>query len=611
MAGIISKRTIEEIRARSNVVDVVGSYIQLNRSGAAYKTLCPFHKEKTPSFQVNQERQIFHCFGCGSGGDVFRFVMLYEGVDFVGAARLLATRAGITIEYESGGDKDENDKAALYSLMDQATRFYQDKLYNDPDCEAGRAYLKTRDIPDEFAKEFQIGYAPDKWEEILLWGQKNKHSAAQLEAVGLITQSTKPGANNKYYDRFRGRLMFPIHDSQNRVIGFSGRIINGSSEAAKYVNTPDTVLFHKSQVLYALHRARHELVNKRVAIICEGQIDVLRCHVGGFKNAVAAQGTAFTEQHARIIKRVVESVLLVFDPDKAGQDAAIKASKMFMQAGLASRIVRIPAGDDPDSFIRTKGAVAFQALLDASLSAIEFQVRVMESREDIRSEVGLMRAARAILQTIIETPNAVQRAALIKEAAGLLGLPQAALEQELQHLLRKPAALPAAAPPAPKPPPPKTWPREELQLAEHIIAEPALAGLVGKYLPLDMVTHPHCVAVLRAAVEAANTGQNVMSVILERDDADGTLSQLAAELQMAPVKTISAEFPRETAVKHLILKIISTEYEKRRAAMELEMLAGKGKAADSLRMNHAQFTADLKLLKTWETALPLLEFNQH
>lgn len=611
MAGIISKRTIEEIRARSNVVDVVGSYIQLNRSGSAYKTLCPFHKEKTPSFQVNQERQIFHCFGCGSGGDVFRFVMQYEGVDFVGAARLLATRAGITIEYESGGDKDENDKAALYTLMDQVTRFYQDKLYNDPDSEAGRVYLKTRDIPDECAKEFQIGYAPDKWEEVLLWGQKNKYSVAQLDAVGLIAQSTKPGANNKYYDRFRGRLMFPIHDSQNRVIGFSGRIINGKSEAAKYVNTPDTVLFHKSQVLYALHRARHELVNKRVAIICEGQIDVLRCHVGGFKNAVAAQGTAFTEQHARIIKRFVDSVLLVFDPDKAGQDAAIKASKVFMQAGLASRIVRIPAGDDPDSFIRKNGPPAFQALLDASLSAIEFQVRILESREDIRTEVGLMRAARAILQTILETPNAVQRAALMKEAAGLLGLPQAALEQEFQHLLRKPAA-PAAGEPAPKPPAPaKEWPREERQLAEHIIAEPALASLIDKYLPLDMVSHPHCVAVLRAAVEAIKTGQNVMSVILERDNTDGNLSQLAAELQMAPVKTISAEFPRETAVKHLILKIISTEYEKRRAALEPAMLPGKAKADDSLRMNHAQFTADLKLLKTWETALPLLEFNQH
>ncbi|MEI6971369.1 MAG: DNA primase [bacterium] len=609
MPGIISKRVIEEIRLRNNVVDVVGAYIPLQRSGSAFKTNCPFHKEKTPSFHVNPERQIFHCFGCGAGGDVFRFVMQYEGVDFVAAARLLASRAGIKIEYEDGGDRDDNDKASLFALLEAAAKHYQSLLSETDTGQPARSYLESREIPGAFIKDFLIGYAPDSWSEILLWGEKHKYTTAQMEAAGLIVKSSRPDARSRYYDRFRGRLMFPIQDSQGRIIGFSGRIIiTGEKEAAKYVNTPDTILFHKSQVLYALHRARHDLVDKRVAIICEGQIDVLRCHVGGFRNAVAAQGTAFTEQHARIIKRFVDSVLLVFDSDTAGQDAAIKAARIFMQAGLAARVVRLPSGDDPDSFIRTKGPAAFQTLLDSALSAIEFQVWVLESREDIHSEVGLMRAAKAILQTITESPNSVQRAALMKEAAGLLGLPQSALEQELQQTLRKPVHAQVAQAEKPAAIKAVRLP-EELRLAEHVIAEPSIAGLVTKYLPLDIITDKQCAALIRAAADAVNSGANVMSVISERDDSDGTLSMLAAELQMAPVRTVGTDFKREDAVKDLILKIMRTDYRKRRAAIEPQLRSATGKPDETLQMRYAQFTTDLKLLDNWESALPLLELN--
>ncbi|MEI6218862.1 MAG: DNA primase [bacterium] len=611
MAGIISKRVLEEIRLRNNVLDVVSSYIPVQRVGSTFKTLCPFHKEKTPSFNVNQERQIYHCFGCGAGGDVFGFVMKYEGVDFVTAAKMLASRAGIKIEYDEGGDRDDNDKAALFTLLDQVTHFYQDLLHTGEAGKPGRDYLKTRDIPDEFVKEFQIGYAPEGWDTVLTWARTHKHTPEQLEAAGLIIRSTKPDSRSAHYDRFRGRLMFPIHDSQGRAIGFSGRvIISGDKEGAKYVNTPDTALFHKSQVLYALHRARHDLVEKRVAIICEGQIDVLRCHIAGFKNAVAAQGTAFTEQHARIIKRFVDSVLLVFDSDKAGQDAAIKASKVFMQAGLAARVVKLPAGEDPDSFIRTKGPTAFQALIDKSLSSLEFQVQVLESREDIRSEVGIMRAAKALLQSIVETPNAVQRAALLKEAAGLLGLPQSALEQELRNMVSKPmAAAPGEA--AKKPFKPVQRRPEELRLAEHIIAEPALATLVEKYLPIAMISDLSCAALISAAAEAARTKQNVMSILAERDDTEGSLVQLAAEVQMAPARAGAGEFTRENAVKGLILWIIGEEFKKRRSALEHELQSNNGKVDESLFMRIAQYTTDLKLLKQWNTALPLLELNQH
>jgi len=609
MAGIIAKRSIEEIRLRNNVVDVVGSYLPLQRSGAAFKTLCPFHKEKTPSFSVNQERQIFHCFGCGAGGDIFGFVMQYEGVDFATAAKILAGKAGIKLEYEAGSGDNESDKSGLYDLLAEVSQFYQRILLKSEAGKPARKYLSDREITDEYIKEFQIGFVPDRWDSVILWAQKHKYSTADLESGGLVAKSAKVESKRGFYDRFRNRVMFPIHDSQSRVIGFSGRVLTGDQEGAKYVNTPETALFHKSQVLYALHLARHHIVDKREAMICEGQIDVIRCHMAGFKNAVAAQGTAFTEQHARTVKRYADSVALVFDSDKAGQDASIKAARVFIQAGLAVRIVKLPEGEDPDSFIRTKGQAAFQGLLDNALSALEFQVRVLQSRENMNSEVGLMRASRALLQTIAETPNAIQRAKLIQEAAVLLNIPVDALQHELQHLLRRP--VPVAAGNGAKEPVKIIHPAEEIQLAEQIVAAPELGALVRKYLPQELFSDRHCADVIFSAIEAAEKNRNLMAVIAERDDPDGGLARLAAELQMAETRTRGRTSSRELAVKDLILKIVLRRHQKQREEVEQQWQTGKGKADASLRMRHAQLTSDLKLLQKWETALPLLELQHH
>jgi len=606
MGGIIQKKALEDIRFRNDIADVVGSYIPLQRSGSALKALCPFHKEKTPSFHVNQNKQIYHCFGCGAGGDVFRFVMQYEGVDFGSAARILAAKAGIKLEFEKGSD-DETDRSALYDVLSRVADFYRRILDSDAGKPA-REYLAKRELSPETAAEFMIGFVPDRWDSCIQWARKHSRSLADLDAAGLVIKSEKSRDNSGFYDRFRNRLMFPIHDGQGRVIGFSGRMITAEEGAAKYVNSPETAVFRKSQILYALHKARHEIVNHREAIICEGQIDVIRCHQAGFKHAVAAQGTAFTEDHARIIKRCADMVTLVFDSDTAGQDAAVKAARIFMRSGLAVRVAQLPDDEDPDSFIRKKGAEAFGGLLANSSSAIQFQVNILQTRGDLSSEVGIMRATRSVLETIAESTSAVQRAKLIQEASRLLNIPQNALNEELAVALKTAQRTAERTTVAAKPPEPVqsvAAPVEERQLAEHIVAEPALGHLVEQYLPDEMFADRASAVIIHAACKAHAENTNLVACLSGQNDPDGSISRLAAHLQMAPSKAGTGEFSRENAVQDLILAIRRRDLKNRRASLEKLIQAGNADA--DTRDGCVAITHSLKSLQKWKTALPILE----
>jgi DNA primase len=536
MAQIIPKRVLEDIRVRSDIVDVVGSYVHLQRAGSAFKTLCPFHKEKTPSFHVNPQRQIFHCFGCGAGGDVFGFVMQQEGVDFIGAVRLLAKRAGVALEMEEGAAGGPR-KEQLYAIHEDLARFYQRCLLQMPSSAVARRYLESRDLTAKLVEEFLIGYAPDRWDTVLKWGEKNRHPVELLETCGLVLRSSRPDGGSGRYDRFRNRIMFPIRDEQGRVIAFSGRALEADAKTAKYVNSPETPLFHKGRVLYALDRARRHIVESREALLCEGQIDVIRCHAAGVTTAVASQGTAFTEDHARIVRRYADGVAILFDPDRAGEDAAIRTAGLFLEAGLAVRVASLPRGEDPDAFIRAHGAEQFREALAAAESAVRFQVRVLSSRDNVRSEVGAMRAAKAVLQTIGRSPNAVQRAKLVQEAAGMLGLPASALQDDLRHMLRQAGRSRAAQPAeeqaqgggdAPEAQPP---PREEVELCEHVVHAadfPGIAPLVERYLPARMISHPLCRAVVEAALAALRGGADLHELLREGKGASQHVQRFAA-----------------------------------------------------------------------------------
>ena len=324
MAGLFSSGTLEQIRAASDIVDVIGSYLALKRAGANFVALCPFHKEKTPSFNVNPHRQIFHCFGCHKGGDVFAFVKEYENIDFPEAVRRLADRAKIPLEYEknAGEQQSRHLKERLLQVHEQIAQRWQSALANEASGQIARDYLARRGVPEEAVKLFRLGYAPELWDDTVNWAKSKGHELALVEQAGLILRKQD---GDSYYDRFRGRLMFPICDEQGRVIGFSGRILTGDEKTAKYVNSPETPIFIKSKVFFGLDKTKRAVLEAGHVIVCEGQLDLIACFMAGVQNVVAPQGTAFTADHARILKRYVEEVVLCFDSDEAGQNAAIRS----------------------------------------------------------------------------------------------------------------------------------------------------------------------------------------------------------------------------------------------------------------------------------------------
>jgi len=332
--GTIPSDTIEQIAAANDIVEVIGSYFPVKRAGANFKALCPFHQEKTPSFHVSPQRQTFHCFGCGAGGSVFRFVMDYEHIDFPSAVRKLAARVGIPVIEERGPhgeDRQHEARRVLLRLHAEAAGWFHDNLLKKELAEPARDYLKKRGISAEIAKRWQLGFAPDEWDAFGSWARGRGYDARDLIASGLVktkddadrapdqTSNLKPQTS---YDRFRGRIMFPICNDVGEVIAFSGRLLENEAESAKYINSPETPLFRKGNVLFGLHKTKRGLIEANCAIVCEGQLDLITLYEAGITNVVAPQGTAFTENQARLLKRFVDEVVLCFDADAAGNKAA-------------------------------------------------------------------------------------------------------------------------------------------------------------------------------------------------------------------------------------------------------------------------------------------------
>ena len=438
MAFGISEQTIEEIKARTDLADLIAGYgIQVKRAGGSYKACCPFHHEKTPSFNIQPAKGFYHCFGCGESGDVIKFVMKYEGLGFVEAAKKLAEAANITIE-ETNSDPQAAARKRQLVLHAELAAFYRRCLKTAAEAARARDYLASRDIPDEIAEQFQIGYAPQRAEAMLKWAEKHHFTTEELEAAGVLKPPKYPGG--RWYSPFAGRVMFSIRDRSGRVIAFSGRTLETDKtkmRGGKYVNSPDTLIFWKSDVLYAFDLAAGKIANAkpiREAIVCEGQIDVIRCHAAGFSRAIASQGTSFTKEQVQILKKVADAAVLVFDADAAGQKAAIRTGGEMLAAGLLVRVASLPPGEDPDSLLRTKGPEAFQACLDAAESLVAFQVRIARAMEQTPDSYdAISRAARAVLALVRCSSSAVMRASLLQEASTLLKIPVAALEEDLER----------------------------------------------------------------------------------------------------------------------------------------------------------------------------------
>jgi DNA primase len=436
--GTIPTQTIEQIAAANDIVEVIGTYFPLKRAGSTFKALCPFHQEKTPSFTVSPSRQTFHCFGCGAGGSVFRFVMDYEHLDFPAAVKKLATRVGIPVIEERGISRDDEDRQhearrVLLQLHAEAAEWFHENLVKKKVGEPAREYLKGRGIDKRVAKDWQIGFAPESWDAFLGWGTERGYQQRLLLESGLVTRREE--GENKPYDRFRNRIMFPIHNDVGEVIAFSGRILDKEAEAAKYVNSPETPLFRKGRVLFGLHKTKRGLIEADCAIVCEGQLDLITLFEAGVANVVAPQGTAFTEQQARILKRFVSEVVLCFDADAAGQKAAERSLDALLQNNLVVRVAEIPAGEDPDSMVRKRGREEFEKLVSGARDFFDWWIERESSAADLDSLGAKMQVAQRLAETIGRVQDPLMRGEVANRASARLGVPRG----DFDRLLSKPS----------------------------------------------------------------------------------------------------------------------------------------------------------------------------
>lgn len=415
VAARISQELIDQVRAANDIVDVISERIQTRKAGRNYRALCPFHQEKTPSFNVSPERQIYHCFGCGVGGNVITFLMEYEKLTFPEALRELADRAGISLPRRSEQGAEEDP---IYEANRVAARFFRECLAGDRGAEA-RAYVRTRGLRDETLKLLEIGYAPAGWDALLKAAAREGIPSALLEEAGLVIRRDDGG----WYDRFRDRLVFPLMLPGGRVAGFGGRSLG--DQEPKYLNSPETRVYHKGRYLYGLAQARTALRATREAVLVEGYMDLASLHEAGFTNAVASAGTALTPDQAKAIAKLADKVFVAYDGDAAGTAAAVKAAELLVALGLKVRLVRFPDGSDPDSFVRTSGPAAFREALSGALDFIDFVVALHPPRTPEAREA----AARGLLETVARIEDPLKADLMLEKIASVLSIGRAALSR--------------------------------------------------------------------------------------------------------------------------------------------------------------------------------------
>lgn len=419
----MSSNNIEQIKSRLNIVDVVGSYLKLEKAGSNFRARCPFHNERTPSFFVSPVRDTFHCFGCNSGGDIFTFTEEMEGIDFKGALKVLAERAGVELKYSNPKEKSEKDR--LYQLLDTATLFFQKNLISNKDA---LAYLYKRGVKPETLKEFRIGFALDDWTALKTQLSDKGFTDVEMEKAGLILSSSRG-----YHDRFRSRIMFPISDGAGRVVAFSGRIFGKEDDTmGKYINSPETLLYNKSSILYGYDKAKTEIRKSNTAILVEGQMDLIMAHQAGSRNVIAASGTALTKQHIILINRLAETLILALDGDDAGISAAERGAHMALALGMDVRAVVMPDGSDPADII-LKGEGIWEKQIKEAKHIINFYLEVLKiknpDKRDFRLSVG-----KKVLPLLKRMSNKIDQAHFIDEVSKALQISEDAVYEEIKKV---------------------------------------------------------------------------------------------------------------------------------------------------------------------------------
>jgi len=459
----------EEIRSKLDIVQLVSEYVQLRKAGVYFKAPCPFHSEKTPSFMVNPERQRWHCFGCGEDGDIFTFVEKIEGVDFVEAKKHLARKAGVVLRYEDEGA--DRDHRRLLDANRWAARYYHEVLLKTQQADRARAYVRKRQLTDETVEDWVLGYAPDSWDSLLNFLRQKGYKDDEIFRAGLISRKER---GDGYFDRFRGRLMFPIRDAQGNFIGFTGRVMPDATGAepkdtGKYVNTQDTAVYHKSKVLFGLDKAKQEIRRSGIAVVVEGNMDAIASHQAGVKNVVASSGTAFTPDQLTLLKRLTDKLVLSFDMDAAGEQAARRSIDAAVASGFEVRVLRLPpdAGKDPDDCIRKDPAIWKEAIVKA-VPFMAWYIDLARQRTDFNDPYAKRKISEELLAEVAKLTTPVERSHWLKLLSEMFQTPEPSLHDEMNKLMRRAGAA-AAAPVAAAAAAAAVKPADREQLISEII----------------------------------------------------------------------------------------------------------------------------------------------
>lgn len=431
----ISDDTIAAVRDAADVVDVVGDYVRLKKRGSNFVGLCPFHSEKTPSFNVNPGLGIFKCFGCGEGGDVFHFVSRIENLSFPEAVRALGERVGITIAEDDDEQEDASAREGILHALQFAARFFYQKLTKGEEGAVAREYLAKRQIAPEMVKRFGIGYAPDEWDGLLKAATAASISESMLEEAGLILPRRDQSG---YYDRYRHRLIFPIVSHVGKVLGFGGRLLGPADDQPKYINSPETEVYHKGKVLYGLYHAKNAIRGKEEAVLVEGYTDVVALHQAGVEYVVASSGTALTPDQVRLVGRYANRIVMMYDADSAGAKATVRGIEILLEAGMAPYVVQLPDGEDPDTFVHRFGAESFETALQDHrqdfVTHLYGRARAKGSLEEPDSRASVHHA---IMRMVSKIPDQLMRESYVQRAASVMGVPDVYLRRAMDAERKK------------------------------------------------------------------------------------------------------------------------------------------------------------------------------
>lgn len=533
MSSRIADDKINEIRERVDIVDVVSSYLPLKRSGANHSGLCPFHAEKTPSFNVNGPRQIFHCFGCGVGGNVFSFLMRMEGLSFPEAVRRVGERVGIEVAEESLSPAEERRREELEQLgriNAVAAEFYHKILLDDPEGASGRRYLRERGYDGEIARQFQLGFAPARWDALTRHLSEKGFAAEQVrDTLGLI----RAGNEGREYDLFRNRLLFPIHDLNGRVAAFGGRVLDDA--LPKYINSPESPLYHKGRLLFGLYQAREAMRHRGEGIVVEGYFDQLALVRAGFGQAVATCGTALTAEHARLLKRYCGRLLLLFDQDSAGLKATFRAMDVLLAEGMPAAVISLDAGEDPDSFLRKQGAEVFRERLTQARPVLDlFMERTLAAAQgDIAATA---RGVEEILARLRLLPSDIERSLQLQRLAERTGLDAALLGAKLPGARSAQAPPTSFAPPRPQLAPPRprkaggAGTKAQEWLLRLLLAEPTVRQRVAEEGAASLFIDADYLALAERILQQGGEGELAAEKLLDESLSDEQTALLSGIL---------------------------------------------------------------------------------